>query len=142
MVSGCPCELTLPAIPAAARVARVHIRYWLDRQAWPPEPREAIEYAVSEAVSNVVEHAYPVGSAGATVLLTAEVEVCASGARRVRVRVSDSGCWRPLATEVGSRHHGIRLMNGYMDEVVINRGDGARAGTEVVLLSTAVPPAS
>ena len=43
MLSDSPCMVTLPAIPAAANVIRVHLGYWLERHGWPAEARDDIE---------------------------------------------------------------------------------------------------
>jgi anti-sigma regulatory factor (Ser/Thr protein kinase) len=135
------CVLQLPAIPVAARTARVHLRYWLQRQGWPAEPSEDIESAVTEAVNNAVEHAYPAGGDDVTVEVAAEVEGMPGGLRRLRVRVRDNGRWRPVAADPEGRCLGLTLMNGLMDQVLITEGDGVSKGTEVVLLSRPVPPA-
>lgn len=139
MASDSPFELLLPAIPAAPGVVRSHLRHWLERERWPAEPGADIEYAVSEAVSNAVEHAYLPGADGATVAVIAQVEALPGGMRRVRVRVRDHGRWRPIPTDPDGRRRG-RLMNGLMDQVVLTEGDGVSAGTEVVLLSPPVRP--
>ncbi|WP_345603862.1 ATP-binding protein [Pseudonocardia adelaidensis] len=135
-----PLQLLLPAIPVAARTARLHLRSWLQRERWPDEPSDDISYGVSEAVTNAVEHAYPPGVDGATVTVTAEVELLPTGMRRVRVRVSDRGRWRPIPQVPCGRGRGFTLMKGLMDRVVITRGDGTTAGTEVVLVSPPVAP--
>jgi serine/threonine-protein kinase RsbW len=135
---GAVCELLLPATPVAPKVARARLRHWLERQRWPAEQSEEIEYAVSEAVTNAVEHAYPPGVDSAAVGVTAEVDELPAGSRRVRVRVSDSGRWRPIPADPEGRRQGLRLMNGFMDQVVITEGDGVNGGTEVALLSQPV----
>jgi anti-sigma regulatory factor (Ser/Thr protein kinase) len=135
------CWLQLPAIPVAGRTARAHLRHWLRRQGWPVEPSEEIEGAVNEAINNAVEHARRVDGTDTTVSVTAEVETARGGMRRVRVRVSDNGRWRPISADRKGHSLGLKLMNGLMDQVLITEGDGIGAGTEVVLLSRPVPTA-
>jgi anti-sigma regulatory factor (Ser/Thr protein kinase) len=134
--------LLLPAIPVAIRDARLHLGTWLQRERWPDQPSDDISYGVSEAVTNAVEHAYPPDINGATVTVIAEVELLPLSMRRVRVRVSDHGRWRPIPQVPDGRGRGFTLMNGLMDEVLVARGDGATMGTEVVLLSPPVPAVS
>jgi hypothetical protein len=55
------CEFTVTAEPASASVARDRVSRWLRGAGWPPEPLEEVVYAVSEAVSNAIEHALPPG---------------------------------------------------------------------------------
>ncbi|WP_219420015.1 ATP-binding protein [Pseudonocardia nigra] len=130
---------TLPAIPAAAKTSRVQLRYWLERLRWPADQCHDIEAAVSEAVSNAVEHAYGPEVDGATVTVNAVLEVLPDRSRRVRASVADYGRWRPVPGDLGHRRLGLRLMHGFADHVVINEGDGATGGTEVVLLSAPIP---
>lgn len=134
------CVFTLPAIPAAATTARVQFRYWLDRLGWPATFREDIEYVVSEAIGNVVEHAYADGVHPRPLVVEAVVEELPGRKRRIRVRITDHGRWRSDTADAPPRHLGLRLMRGLMDEVRISPGDAARGGTEVVLLSPPVPP--
>ncbi|TQM01587.1 anti-sigma regulatory factor (Ser/Thr protein kinase), partial [Pseudonocardia kunmingensis] len=118
--------MLLPAIPVAARTARLHLRHWLERESWPDQPGDDITYGVSEAVTNAIEHAYPAGIDDATVTVTAEVELLGTGMRRARVRISDHGHWRPileLSDGHGPHGHGLTLMNGLMDQVLITHGD-------------------
>jgi len=47
-----------PALPASQRVIRHAVARWLEHAHWPEEGVEDITLAVTEAVTNVVEHAY------------------------------------------------------------------------------------
>jgi len=47
-----------PALPASQRVIRHAVARWLEDAHWPEEGVEDITLAVTEAVTNVVEHAY------------------------------------------------------------------------------------
>ncbi len=134
------CEFTVTARPASASVARDQVSRWLCRAGWPPEPREEVVYAVSEAVSNAIEHAYPPNSDG-TVEVTGWMPILATGQRRALVRVRDHGRWRPIPLADQGRRRGILLMRAFMDTVVVCRGEHpTTTGTDVLLISPSLPP--
>lgn len=84
------CEFTVTAELASASVARDRVSRWLRLAGWPPEPLEEVVYAVNEAVSNAIEHAYPPNSDG-TVDVTGWLPILATGQRRAVVRVTMVG---------------------------------------------------
>ena len=47
-----------PALPASQRVVRHSVARWLEGAHWPEDGVEDITVAVTEAVTNVIEHAY------------------------------------------------------------------------------------
>ena len=47
-----------PALPASQRVVRHAVARWLEGAHWPEDGVEDITVAVTEAVTNVIEHAY------------------------------------------------------------------------------------
>lgn len=119
-----------PASAAEAHRLRHEARSWLEGLDMEPDGRDRVLAAVSEAVENAVEHAYPIGSDG-TVELTLWVEQDA-----VNVQVCDHGQWdgqaadpAPPGAEV-RRGRGIVLMHRSVDSVAI-RHDGE--GTVVAL---------
>jgi anti-sigma regulatory factor (Ser/Thr protein kinase) len=128
-------DMTLPAAKATARAVRSRIRCWLEELRWPVDPLDDVEYAVSEAVSNAAEHAYPSGADGAEITVVAGVEELPDGRRRLRVRVRDCGRWRPVPADSEGRRRGIPLMESLMDQVVIDAGGD---GTQVTLVTPAV----
>jgi anti-sigma regulatory factor (Ser/Thr protein kinase) len=136
------CEFALDADPSALRASRDRVGGWLAAARWPEDERDAIVYAVSEAVSNAAEHAYPPGSAGRVAVAGRIEDAARTGAgrmRRVRVSVRDEGRWRvaPLVDE--GRRRGLLLMAALMDDVCVRSGCAPRAGTEVAMISTAIP---
>jgi serine/threonine-protein kinase RsbW len=134
------CEFTVTATLASASVARDRVCRWLRRAGWPAEPLEEVVYAVSEAVSNAIEHAYPPDSEG-IVEVTGWMSTLATGQRRTLVRVRDHGRWRPIPLADEGRRRGIPLMRAVMDTVVICRGEPPiTTGTDVLLISRPVPP--
>ena len=62
---------------SVACMARERVEAWLVRQRWPAEESHDIVYAVSEAVTNVCEHAYHLQQAG-----TVEVTAAAGSSSR------------------------------------------------------------
>lgn len=103
------CRFSLPANPAVVARARRQIRGWLSGLGWPEQALADLEYAVSEAVSNAVEHAYRsepgsgVVEVAGVMEVTAVVEELSDGTRRARVWVRDHGRWRPVPADPGDR---------------------------------------
>lgn len=131
--------LQLPADPVAPSVARHRVRHWLSAWFWPAGQLEDLVLAVSEAVSNAIEHAY-LDQPPELVDIHGEVEAAPGGQRLVTIIVRDYGRWRPPPVDDENRRRGIPLMRACVDTVTIRRPDDDRAGTCVVLRSRAVPP--
>jgi anti-sigma regulatory factor (Ser/Thr protein kinase) len=121
-----------PASAGEARRLRHEAREWLAGLDLDDDTRDRVLAAVSEAVENAVEHAYPGGEAG-SIELTLWCEP-----RAVNVAVTDHGAW---AAETGTagpaapnstapRGRGIVLMHRSVDSVAIRHGVG---GTTVAL---------
>ena len=119
-------------------MARDRVAAWLVGHRWPAEESHDIVYAVSEAVTNVCEHAYQREEAG-TVEITAHVENPTADTRRVRVSVIDEGRWQHRATRPFSRGRGLRVIRALMAGVRLRRGSAAAPGTSLVLTSPSVP---
>lgn len=131
---GSPLAMTMPADPALLTTTRKQLYTWLGDLGWPEESADDVVLAVSEAVSNAIEHAYP-GRDRGSVHLSAEVAVARDGARVV-VDVADHGYWRPAAADP-YRHHGIKVMSDLMDRLELRSGP---SGTTVTLTSMPVAP--
>lgn len=123
---------------SVARLARDRIGAWLDRHCWPSEESHDIVYAVSEAVSNVCEHAYHRREAG-TVEVSACVEHPTEQTRRVRVAVIDEGRWQHRINQGGVRGRGLRVIQALMAGVRLRQGTDIAPGTSLVLTSPSVP---
>ena len=132
-------RLALPADPIAISVARHQVHRWLAGLSWPAGQLEDIVRAVSEAVTNAIEHAYLDQPPG-VVEVRGGVEATPGGQRRVTILVRDHGRWRLAPTDQEHSHRGIPLMRACMDAVTIGQPDDGRVGTWVVLRSRAVPP--
>jgi anti-sigma regulatory factor (Ser/Thr protein kinase) len=164
--SGRGWRATVRAVPQTLAVVREALGLWLERLGWPAGQQVlAIVTAVNEAVSNVVEHAYPDSPPEAALLEVDAAVVSSRWGRRVRVVVRDNGVWRTRPQDqVGEDGLGLRVMRLLMDEVVVHRGvlrplsspgppvsrqavvegtdssSGAWTGSEVAMLSPVVPP--
>jgi anti-sigma regulatory factor (Ser/Thr protein kinase) len=124
-------SIRFPADPVQVALFRHGLDQWLHRLNWPDEDRVDALLAISEACTNVVRHAYPLGAPG-------EVEVTGRlvlepERRRLVVKVRDKGTWRQGPDGEG---FGLLTMRACMDRVTI-RHDGD--GTAVTLISNAVP---
>jgi serine/threonine-protein kinase RsbW len=134
--------MPLPADPVAVPVARHQIRRWLAALSWPAAHLDDIVLAVSEAVTNAVEHAY-VDQLPGVVEVRGVVEALESGRHRVIVTVRDYGRWRLSPTHDEHEHRGISITRACMETVTIGLPDDGRPGTQVVLRSkTVLLPAS
>lgn len=126
--------ISLPADPVTPSVVRNRLYDWLAALAWPHEAAEDVVLAISEAVSNASEHAYPTGRSG-TVDVVARAVTAPDGQRRIVTGVADHGCWRPSPDFQAYRGHGLAVMHACMHQVDVEPGE---SGTTVVLVSVAV----
>ena len=140
------------ALPAAQRMVRHAVARWLEAAHWPEDGVEDITLAVTEAVTNVIEHAYLDHDPG-SIHLYAWITPAARPAtpdglsappatggapkdgRKVIVVVSDHGRWHPERRTVDLNRHrgrGIAMMTALMAAVHVQR---ASNGTTVVMVS-------
>jgi len=125
------------AVPAAIPALRHSMRRWLNRTQWPGDEAADLVLAVNEAVTNVVEHAYPPGGA-LTVRATASEVSLAGGLRRAVIVVTDRGLWRPAPADPGDRGRGIAMMRSIAHSLHI---ESSTRGTRVTITSHTVPSA-
>jgi serine/threonine-protein kinase RsbW len=125
-------------------IARDGVRRWLRAHRWSPEQIDELVLAISEAVSNSIEHGYGVlpDQAGEPAAHPEVVEldgcvVPGEDGRRVEFTISDGGRWRSPATVKGSRGHGLTIIRACAEEV---RVEGGESGTTVFLRSRPSPP--
>jgi serine/threonine-protein kinase RsbW len=135
--------LRLTAEWVAPSIARERVSRWLRGHRWSPSQLGDIVLAVSEAVSNSIEHGYGISPTeilhrSGVIELTGRVLSDADGYRHVELTIRDVGRWRPPAADRDNRRRGIPLMRACMDQVSI---DGTSSGTTVVLHSRPIPPA-
>jgi anti-sigma regulatory factor (Ser/Thr protein kinase) len=125
----------LNADATAPSAIRRLLRRWLIQARWPTEDADDLVLAVSEAVSNCVEHGYRDASTVGTVEVTGEEELLSVRQRRVVITIADHGRWRPIPTEPANRRRGIPFMHALADSVEI---DGTPTGTRLTLTSRPV----
>ncbi len=122
----------MAAEPASVRLARTEIMRWFHEQQRTDDNLAAsVALAVSEAVGNVVRHAYPGASVGRV-----EIEARFEGSK-ITVIVSDGGTG--MMARVARDHHGMGLpvIGRVADGVTV---DSDEAGTKLSMrfdLSTA-----
>ena len=119
-----------PARADEAARMRHEARDWLAGLELDQDARERVLIAVSEAVENAVEHAYPSDHAEGTVELTLWCEEDS-----VNVRVTDNGTWSEGSTPAADGSHAVRgrgfvLMQRSVDSVAIRH---TPTGTTVAL---------
>jgi anti-sigma regulatory factor (Ser/Thr protein kinase) len=124
-------SIRFSADPVQLTFFRYGLGRWLEGLQWPEGERDEVILAVSEACTNSVQHAYPVGFPG-------DVEVVGRlvlglPRRRVAVTVRDWGEWR---SETGGNGFGLVVVRGCMERVNV-RHDGH--GTVVTMVSRPVP---
>lgn len=127
----------------APSIARDRFDRWLHDLRWPDAQREDLVLALSEAVSNSVEHGYgvhegpPRQALGAgTVEVRARVRAEANGARRIALTVRDHGRWREPVAPARFRGHGLNIIRACADELSI---DGDATGTTLTLTTRPAP---
>jgi anti-sigma regulatory factor (Ser/Thr protein kinase) len=109
-------ELSVRANALAPSLIRTDLIRWLTDLDWPRDQAEDIVLIASEAVTNVVDHAYPPHAPG-PVQVQAEWTMIGPAARRMAVRVRDEGVWRPVPTDPGERGRGLGMI-GALAEVL------------------------
>jgi anti-sigma regulatory factor (Ser/Thr protein kinase) len=139
-------ELVLPAEWVSPSVARDRVRRWLGEHRWSPAHTDDLVLAVSEAVSNSIEHGYGVRPERAnqatlpdhpgTVEVHARITTETGGVRRAEFTIRDNGSWTD-STGGYSRGHGLVIMRACVDEFKIG---GTATGTTVVLRSRPMLP--
>jgi serine/threonine-protein kinase RsbW len=134
-------ELALNAEWVAPSIVRQRVEQWLRELHWSPAQIDELVLAVSEAVSNSVEHGYLVPSDvvddSGIVSVRGRILVEPDGYRRAEITVRDEGSWREPARSASTRGHGMLIMRTCSDRFSIEHGSG---GTTVVLLGRPTPP--
>ena len=123
--------LRFPADPREVAPVRHQLREWLQDSGFDEDEASDLVLAVSEAVNNSVEHAYPAPARG-----TVEVRARVARDGTVDVDVTDHGQWRIPPPALTMRGRGLLLMRESVDEVVIDR---SARGTTVRLRRSRSP---
>jgi anti-sigma regulatory factor (Ser/Thr protein kinase) len=148
---------TVPAAATTAWLLRERFTAWLTALRWPDLAIEDVVFALSEAVSNCTEHAYPPDAPDPVIEISATIEpghiterapggrtrpdtAAQSPGQRLRIRIRDHGTWRPIPPGPSYRGRGLQMMTALMDDVVIHHSGTDHPGTEVILVSPTVAP--
>jgi serine/threonine-protein kinase RsbW len=126
--------LRFPAEPREVAPVRHRLREWLQAGGFTEEEAIDLVLAVSEAVNNSVEHAYPGPARG---IIEVRARIGDDGA--VHVDITDHGQWRVPPPALTTRGRGLLLMRESVDEVEIHRSAN---GTTVRLTRARVPVAA
>lgn len=116
-------QFAFPASAGNVAEARGTVRAWLAATPLPPDRAQDILLAVSEALTNAVEH----GSASS--VDTVRVELLEAPGGGCTVKVSNSGPWREAAAG-GNRGRGLKIMQRLVDDIRIHNDP---TGTTVTL---------
>ncbi|WP_212612818.1 SpoIIE family protein phosphatase [Pseudonocardia hierapolitana] len=119
-----PFEAELPASPGILSPLRTQLDDWLIARGGSDEDTLAVRFAVLEAVSNVIEHAYPDDPG------SVRVEGAHDDAGRICMTVSDTGQWVPPPVRPNRRDRGFALIRSCMDTVEIDR---TATGTSILM---------
>jgi anti-sigma regulatory factor (Ser/Thr protein kinase) len=131
----------LPAVPAALGQVRAEFSEWLTQQRWPASDAYDIVLAVNEAVSNVIDHAYPASAPGPVALHARVTAGSGPATRRVTITVTDhgEGCRENRGPGPIEQHgRGYALIRACTTSAHIRR---SVTGTTVTLLSKEAPQA-
>lgn len=135
-----PLDVDLAAHWVAASLARDRTQLWLEANRWPPGQTDELVLAVSEAVSNSVEHGYLVPPESldhpGMVRLRGRITTADDGFRTAVLVVSDDGSWKE-PDHKPERGMGLLLMRACAEALQV---DGSFNGTRVELVSRPVPP--
>lgn len=139
-------EAVLAAEWVAPSIARDRVRRWLNAHRWSRAHLDDLVLAISEAVSNSVEHGYgisaddttrsPLTAPPGTIELRGHVITHPDGIRHVEFTIRDHGRWVPPAMVCGNRGHGMTIMSACADKVTI---DHTTTATTVMLRSRPLP---
>lgn len=128
--------------PSTPKAARRCVSDWLCRLGWTGPEHDDVVLAVSEAITNAVEHAYPQGYPG-VVTIDAATLTGPNGTQRIHLTVTDQGCWRDpgpgsMAGSIPVRGRGLTMIRATM---ACLRLDSNASGTRLTMVSRAVSPA-
>lgn len=108
------------------RTLRGELDTWLDQLRPEPLDRSALQHAVGECLSNVVRHAYLDTQDGVGPV---ELDADLSMDGQVVMTVRDHGRWRQRSDPRAAGGRGLAMVNGLMDEVSVDRGEGSTTVT-------------
>jgi PAS domain S-box-containing protein len=119
---GSPLRISCDATAERLRDVRHRLIEWLCANSVSEERVADIVLVVNEACTNSVEHAYREQRPGQM-----QIDGSLRG-RRLQVRVTDFGSWKPPPPDPGTRGNGLPLIHAMSDRVDV---DGTPAGTTI-----------
>ncbi|WP_330229958.1 SpoIIE family protein phosphatase [Nocardia sp. NBC_00508] len=132
-----PLRLDVPAHADELAMLRRTLKGWLAAAAVPHDLAADLVAAANEACSNSIEHAYRNEVSG-QVLLSATCDIDA-----VVIVVTDTGDWKPRASDPGYRGRGIDMMRALTEELDIDHsGPGTMVRMSVTLPAITFPVAN
>jgi serine/threonine-protein kinase RsbW len=126
--------IAIDAEPTCPSLIRHTLEVFLPAAGWHAADADQLVLAVSELVSNVVEHAYGGWDVG-RVEVGVEVENAGPRLGRACAVVADHGRWRPPGSDP-DRGNGLTLVRTVVERLEIETGT---AGTRATLRSPVVP---
>jgi serine phosphatase RsbU (regulator of sigma subunit)/anti-sigma regulatory factor (Ser/Thr protein kinase)/anti-anti-sigma regulatory factor len=108
---------------AELRALRAELGAWLGELGADDDDVAGLQLAVTEAVSNSIEHGYR-GSGG-----TVRVEATLGEDGRLRCTVRERGHWREPAPDPGYRGRGLAIISAHTDRYGIDRQDDGTVAT-------------
>lgn len=144
--AGSPTEFLFTASKATPAAVRVELRRWLDHLNWPTDEADQIVFCVSEAVTNIVEHAYlgqrnPNSEARVQISACLETVADPGFARMLRwvcIDIHDTGRWRDPSPHRDGL--GLPLLRRLLDNVVVITRGTPDYGTTVSIRSHPIEP--
>ncbi|RZT83445.1 anti-sigma regulatory factor (Ser/Thr protein kinase) [Pseudonocardia sediminis] len=129
-----PLRIVLPCEASSAATSRREMRAWLLELCGPDQLCDTCDdlvFAVSEAVTNSIDHAYLTRPTGPVSLRCAvEESPDAASGLAVVVQVGDEGAWRTPPEDPGDRGRGLMMMRASVDAMDVQVHV---SGTTVVL---------
>jgi serine phosphatase RsbU (regulator of sigma subunit)/anti-sigma regulatory factor (Ser/Thr protein kinase)/ABC-type transporter Mla MlaB component len=127
-------RLDLPGELDSVTAARRGLGEWLDQLDAAPDDRDALQLAVTEAVTNAIEHAYPPQRPGP---VRVDAALCDDG--HLECRITDHGEWKPPDPALAHRGHGLMVAGHVVNHMTISHppreaGDTSESGGTVVTL--------
>jgi serine phosphatase RsbU (regulator of sigma subunit)/anti-sigma regulatory factor (Ser/Thr protein kinase)/ABC-type transporter Mla MlaB component len=127
-------RLDLPGDLDSVTAARRGLGQWFDQFDVGPADRDALLLAVTEAVTNAVEHAYRPQRRGP---VRVDAALCDDG--YLACRITDHGEWKPPDPSLAHRGHGLMVAGHVVDDMTVSRvprdaGDPPESGGTVVTL--------
>jgi serine/threonine-protein kinase RsbW len=126
---------TLPAAPEAVRQLRARVTAFAEAEGAPPELQDAVALAVSEAVTNVVLHAYPGAREAGAVRVR-----CRVAEEQLVVEVGDDGVGMARRDDSPGVGHGLAMVGAVVEALEIAPGPHGRGTTVRMTFAAATAP--